>query len=722
MKKKILKLIFIFGIIFSGAWFGGTDVFATSGSIGINNDYISIDETSDKVWYDEAGTGTITFHSTGSNSGTFTIDSYSFARSIWFNDVDEHYDLSIIVNGTNSINATFYLNSNIDITFSGNGSLQIAAIDGVHNAFFNSGDYTINSIYATGETRITDGSYSVKTIESSDITITGGIFTYLSQLRFYGDNLIVKNVTLTLEDPSSFGYRIYDGKNVVIENSTINFQHPNLINFRADESINIKDSTIRNTTIISDNSLVADNSYFYNVTLYSTDNITLNGSHFDGFEAQMNGKFVANDTEFKNAGAMNLAGEAIFNNCDLDANYSYEDGFFGWSAFLFDNVEFNNSNVKVVSPADGNRVSVLFDERLYINGGSFEIDGANYGINMGHGIDDYAPATFYNANIYLHNVNTGIDNYYGGVFIEGDTTLTIEDVADYGIRSRDLYIEGGLTTIKNADIGISYYVNDYGYAGTFMFTGGEIYSLNSDFTAFEVPYNYDYDDDGWPTNLQPIFTLTPNMTYEIPNSTEEHHISFGSEYNYWGDPIVHFGYLPDSIIKQGNSDIALSHFAKNIHFYQTSDNPNISSDLTVHAVIPAEISLELSSDNIEFLIDSPTLKTDSIVITADTNAEEGYTISFKTDDETNALVSTSAQIPSLDKSYAAANFPTNGWGYSIDEGANYDSIPMTNYNIFSTNTNGENSHEFGIGIRADFREVLSDTYTNNLIFTAVVNL
>ena len=722
MKKKILKLIFIFGIIFSGAWFGGTDVFATNGTIIVHSFNTDINEADGKIWSGTNG-GAATFHSTGSNSGTLTLDSYNSEDSFSFSGFSESYDLTILLNGNNIVSEAFYFNNNINVLFSGDGSLTTYQIIDANDVTFNSGNYTIkDEVYVRHNIKIDDGTYDVETLYGCyDVIIVGGTFTHIEKINFTNE-LTIKNVTMTFEDPSSFGYRIQDGKNVVIENSTINFQHPNLINFRADESINIKDSTIRNTTIMGDDSLVTDNSYFYNVTLYSTDNITLNGSHFDGFEAQMNGKFVANDTEFKNAGAMNLAGEAIFNNCDLDANYSYEDGFFGWSAFLFDNVEFNNSNVKVVSPADGNRVSVLFDERLYINGGSFEIDGANYGINMGHGIDDYAPATFYNANIYLHNVNTGIDNYYGGVFIEGDTTLTIEDVADYGIRSRDLYIEGGLTTIKNTDIGISYYVNDYGYAGTFMFTGGEIYSLNSDLTAFEVPYNYDYDDDGWPTNLQPIFTLTPNMTYEIPNSTEEHHISFGSEYNYWGDPIVHFGYLPDNIIKQGNPDIALSHFAKNIHFYQTSDNPNISSDLTIHAVIPAEISLELSSDNIEFLIDSPTLKTDSIVVTADTNAEEGYTISFKTDDETNALVSTSAQIPSLDKSYAAANFPANGWGYSIDEGANYDGIPMTNYNIFSTNTNGENSHEFGIGIRADFREVLSDTYTNNLIFTAVVNL
>lgn len=149
-----------------------------------------------------------------------------------------------------------------------------------------------------------------------------------------------------------------------------------------------------------------------------------------------------------------------------------------------------------------------------------------------------------------------------------------------------------------------------------------------------------------------------------------------------------------------------------------------SSDMRVRAIVPASISLVLSTNSINFNIDAPLLLTDTMTLTAKTNSLAGYTISFNANNDYTGLKYESetieSDIPSISTTTDAANFPATGWAYSLEaEDFVFKQIPLEAKNIYATTSEGENEHIFTTGVRAT--NVASGKYSNELIFTATVN-
>lgn len=721
MKKKILKLIFIFGIIFSGTFFANANASALEGSIEFSGTSIFYVSDSDShTWYDENG-GTAVYQTTGQNSGTLTLNSFSEDGSAYIEfSNDETFNLEIILNGNNVFGGSFFFrNSNVAATFSGSGSLKTAQIMDLGNLTFLSGTYDVIYLYATQTMNFLGGIHSVERVNGScDIYIDGATFAKPPIFRPSGD-IIIKNTTLDY----SYTTVTYDiqGDNISIEGSTLIFSSANNkanINIYAQNDITVKGSTVSYAAFMScDGKTYIEDSYFNVVDLYGLEDVTINNSHFNHFSSYMY-RLTANDSEFKNIKVLMLYDKNVLNNCTLEYNPADEYYYNSGGVNQFGDVELNNSHFKMVNETKNEYTnSLIVMKNLLVNGGDFEIENFKYGVR---GSGDYATLTFRNADVNIYDVKgEAIVNTYGSISIEDGANVNIKN-AGVGIYAYDLFIKGGLTNIENANIGINFVDED----GTFSITGGDTKIINSGDLAFSAPYSYEYDDDYNKVNVQMLFTLDENMTYEIPGSSEKYSTMCYSFVDDWNYVDYYCSYLPESVA--GYSDADRNGYAtKNIHFYPKNGGHE-DNLLSVSATISARISLELSSNNVNLMIGSPAFVTDSIDATVDTNSFEGYTLSVKTDDDTNALMpadkSNSSSIPSIPSSYTAANFPATGWGYSIDGGANFNAIPTENYSLFTTNINGGNTHNFGIGIRADFRDITADSYSNNLIFTAVVNL
>ncbi len=152
-------------------------------------------------------------------------------------------------------------------------------------------------------------------------------------------------------------------------------------------------------------------------------------------------------------------------------------------------------------------------------------------------------------------------------------------------------------------------------------------------------------------------------------------------------------------------------------FAQTSQTAKIKVSA------PEFISLSISANEMVFDSGIKGLMTDTIVLTGDTNSPAGYNISFNVDNPYSGLRHTVSSaiddIPTITADVAAEEFPSLGWGYSLDTEI-FKEAPLTSTNIFSSSTNGRYNHDFTTGVRiAD--AIVAGTYENQLLFTIIAN-
>ena len=158
-----------------------------------------------------------------------------------------------------------------------------------------------------------------------------------------------------------------------------------------------------------------------------------------------------------------------------------------------------------------------------------------------------------------------------------------------------------------------------------------------------------------------------------------------------------------------------------------------SGSATVNIQVDETLSIVLGSESINFSQADNSLMSRSMTVAGATNAAAGYTISFSANNEYTDLKHTNsnvnASIPTLSENVSAASFPVNHWGYADsltsvgDEPTNettFKKVPLSPTNVFATETNGESTHVFTVGVKAD-NNMASGTYSNDLLFTIVAN-
>lgn len=149
-----------------------------------------------------------------------------------------------------------------------------------------------------------------------------------------------------------------------------------------------------------------------------------------------------------------------------------------------------------------------------------------------------------------------------------------------------------------------------------------------------------------------------------------------------------------------------------------------SSGATVKATSPAYLTLTLGSNNMFFDIVTPSMVSDMFTVTTDTNNPYGATVSFNVNNNYNYLKnsndSVSYNIPSITED--SDDFPESGWGYKVGALETiYHEMPLDNTNIITNDSEGRFTDYFGIGVRSNPMTTPSGNYTNELLFTAVVN-
>ena len=149
-----------------------------------------------------------------------------------------------------------------------------------------------------------------------------------------------------------------------------------------------------------------------------------------------------------------------------------------------------------------------------------------------------------------------------------------------------------------------------------------------------------------------------------------------------------------------------------------------SSGATVKATSPAYLTLTLGSNNMFFDIVTPSMVSDMFTVTTDTNNPYGATVSFNVNNNYNYLKnsndSVSYNIPSITED--SDDFPESGWGYKVGALETiYHEMPLDNTSIITNDSEGRFTDYFGIGVRSNPMTTPSGNYTNELLFTAVVN-
>lgn len=149
----------------------------------------------------------------------------------------------------------------------------------------------------------------------------------------------------------------------------------------------------------------------------------------------------------------------------------------------------------------------------------------------------------------------------------------------------------------------------------------------------------------------------------------------------------------------------------------------IQKNAIVKATIQESLSLTLSSNTLHFDLSDAKFHTDSVIAKARTNSAAGYTISFKVNNDYNDLKHSNmlveSSIPSITEDKTADAFLETAWAYSIDKEI-FKQIPLVSENIFTTSKQGQNDHEFTIGMLAK-SDVVAGDYGNEFIFTIVAN-
>lgn len=145
----------------------------------------------------------------------------------------------------------------------------------------------------------------------------------------------------------------------------------------------------------------------------------------------------------------------------------------------------------------------------------------------------------------------------------------------------------------------------------------------------------------------------------------------------------------------------------------------------------SDLSISISSDSVQLELLPGEFGTESQTITASTTDSSGYTIRLTTASDSAALVDVldnSKTIPTFTLPSGSSSIPVDsigdGYGYSVDSGANYLPIPEpldAPAVLFKTSTASSNNHTLTFGVKAP-TSIQSGTYSNTFNIVIVANL
>ena len=142
-----------------------------------------------------------------------------------------------------------------------------------------------------------------------------------------------------------------------------------------------------------------------------------------------------------------------------------------------------------------------------------------------------------------------------------------------------------------------------------------------------------------------------------------------------------------------------------------------------------DITISLSPNGINMTQMPGNFTSESQTITISTTNPTGYKVNLSTTETTSALINvadSSITIPTITLPRGKTSIPaadiTYGYGYSVDDGANYSPIPNPDSykEIFGHNAAGENTHNLTFGVKTN-TNTAEGTYSNTLVITAVAN-
>ena len=144
------------------------------------------------------------------------------------------------------------------------------------------------------------------------------------------------------------------------------------------------------------------------------------------------------------------------------------------------------------------------------------------------------------------------------------------------------------------------------------------------------------------------------------------------------------------------------------------------------------ISISISDDSAVMNLMQGEFGEESQTITASTTSAAGYTVGLRTTGASSALMNVaddSYTIPTFVLPSGEDNIPVeelgDGYGYSVDGGENYYSLPeptaVKAKTLFKTTSAGENEHELIFGVNVPMG-TMAGTYTNTFVIEAVANL
>ncbi|MBR5046172.1 InlB B-repeat-containing protein [Candidatus Saccharibacteria bacterium] len=145
----------------------------------------------------------------------------------------------------------------------------------------------------------------------------------------------------------------------------------------------------------------------------------------------------------------------------------------------------------------------------------------------------------------------------------------------------------------------------------------------------------------------------------------------------------------------------------------------------------SDLSISISSNSVHMDLTVGVFGTESQTITASTTNSAGYKIKLTTAGSSSALVNeqdSSKTIPTFTLPSGSSSIPVgsigDGYGYSIDSGANYLPIPepfATPAVLFQTTTAGSNNHALTFGVKVPV-STEPGNYSNSFNIIIVANL
>ena len=147
------------------------------------------------------------------------------------------------------------------------------------------------------------------------------------------------------------------------------------------------------------------------------------------------------------------------------------------------------------------------------------------------------------------------------------------------------------------------------------------------------------------------------------------------------------------------------------------------------AFAESDSSISISVDTVNMTLQPGEFGTANQTITASTTSSSGYTIKLANNNNSTDLINTTDNtkvIPTFTMPSGSTSIPVSqlgdGYGFSIDNGANYSAIPdpNTTVKLFETSSSGANQHTLTFGVKVPIN-ITASTYTNSFDIIIVAN-